>query len=43
MLEAVFRHQRPGKGGSGGRPRFAHNAQHTQAVLAAGGYPAIRL
>jgi hypothetical protein len=43
MLEAVFRCPRPGKGGYGGRPRFALHATHVDAVRAAGGYPAMAL
>jgi hypothetical protein len=41
MLEAVFRATRPGKGETGGRPRFARNARHVESVLAAGGYPVL--
>ena len=41
VLEAVFQALRPGKGGTGGRPRFARHTQHVADVLAAGGYPAL--
>lgn len=41
MPEAVFRVVRPGRGGVGGRPRFARHAAHVEAVRAAGGYPAM--
>ena len=41
MLEAVFRCHHPGKGGTGGRPRFADHGAHVDAVRAAGGYPAL--
>ena len=43
MLEAVFRCRHPGKGGTGGRPRFALHDTHVRAVRAAGGYPAMAL
>jgi hypothetical protein len=42
VLEAAFRQPRPGKGGSGGRPRFARHEAHVSRVLAEGGFSALR-
>jgi hypothetical protein len=42
-LEAVFRVRRPGQGADAMQPRFARHDRHVAAVLAAGGYPALRL
>jgi hypothetical protein len=41
-LEAVFNVPRPGKLMDRMRPRFARHEDHVAAVLAGGGYPAIR-
>lgn len=41
-LEAVFNVPRPGKLMDRMRPRFARHEAHVSAVLAGGGYPAIR-
>ena len=42
VLEALFRGVRGGGGPDAMRPRFARHEQHAAAVLAAGGYPALR-
>jgi hypothetical protein len=42
-LEAVFNVRRPGKLLDRMRPRFARHEAHVAAVLATGGYPALRL
>jgi hypothetical protein len=42
QLEAIFHVPRPGKLMDRMRPRFARHEAHVAAVLAAGGYPAIR-
>ena len=42
QLEAIFNVPRPGKLMDRMRPRFARHDGHVAAVLAAGGYPAIR-
>lgn len=41
-LEAIFNVGRPGKMLDRMRPRFARHGGHVAAVLAAGGYPALR-
>jgi hypothetical protein len=41
-LEAVFNVPRPGKLMDRMRPRFARHEAHVAAVLAGGGFPAIR-
>ena len=41
-LEARFLRMRGGAGADAMRPRFARHERHVQAVLEAGGYPAIR-
>lgn len=41
--EALFHVNRPGRRDGAVRPRFARDARHVSAVLAAGGYPALAL
>jgi hypothetical protein len=40
-LEARFLRVRGGEGADAMRPRFARHAKHVEAVLSAGGYPAM--
>jgi hypothetical protein len=42
QLEALFAVRHPGKDGSPMRPAFARHDAHVAAVVAAGGYPALR-
>lgn len=42
-LERRLRSRRPGEGADSMRPRFARDARHIAAVMAAGGYPTLRL